>query len=1164
MLPSRRSRILIYSVSLLATLAGLLLRWQLHPVLGDRALYSTYFPAVILAAYFGGFWPGLIVTLLSAVANNFLLVEPHFVLQLKGTGDTVALALFVLTGLFISGMSESLHRAQIRILNDERRRAHEALRQTEERFRSMVQNSSDIISVFAADGTILYQTPSIERLLGHSAQERIGKNVFNEPLVHPDDLARKRAFFADLVNHPKSVLTCEYRLRHADGSWRNIEAVAQNLLQDPPVGGIIANYRDITERKLAEEAMRASEARFRTFVEHATDAFFLMNKRNEVLDVNQQACDSLGYTREELIGMTPLDFDNDVTPEKLDQLTQKLEARQSVSIDSHHLRKDGTTFPVEIRGRPWREDGRRQTMILVRDITERKLAEAALQQAKTRLELAVRGSNVAIWEFDLRNGQLEQGSANFLNHYEQLGFPTTADNVPASEWIALVHPDDWPRLQRAAQACFADESKEYEAEFRIRHHDGSYRSVLSRGVVVRDEAGLPIRFTGSRVDITALKQAEMELRHAKEMAESANRAKDEFLANVSHEIRTPMNAILGMTELALDTPLSENVRQCLRTVKSAADNLLGIINDLLDFSKIEAGKMELLPSEFSLQSALGDTLRALAIRAHKQGLELICSVNADVPDDVVGDAGRLRQVLLNLVGNAIKFTAQGEVVVGVEIADEPHDADQIKLCFTVRDTGIGIPLDKQETIFRAFEQEDTSTTRKYGGTGLGLTISSQLVELMGGKLTVDSEPGRGSTFRFTANFGRQPHDIEAGAIKSTTTPSGLRVLVADDNATNRHILDEWLHNWQMNPVLVASGNDALAALALAANSGEPYPLVLLDGRMPDLHGLDVAVKIRERAELGDPQIILLTSGERAGDLALARELRIGASMLKPVQPSELLDTITRVMSQPVGGAPAMDQMLATIHAAIASPLRILVAEDNEFNRLLLEQMLMQRGYHAQFVSNGREALAMATSDRYDLLVLDIHMPELDGFQVVQAIRARERITGDHLQVIAFTARSAKEDRERCLAAGMDDFLSKPVQAKNLWATIDRVLKLRVTSPANSSVRIDRAVLLAACGGDAVILGKLCQSFQTHLPQQLAAINNALESQDAPALREAAHKISSTLAAFSSDVGSAAQRLEEAAAAGDLIACRPLVEKLERLAAELADRVRGITLDQLTA
>ncbi len=381
--------------------------------------------------------------------------------------------------------------------------------------------------------------------------------------------------------------------------------------------------------------------------------------------------------------------------------------------------------------------------------------------AQVRLDLAIRASNIGIWEVNLPDGDNSNASVTFLNCWEPLGYVPSESTFDPADPHQYVHPDDRPHVERATAAYLSGETKDYETEYRLRHKDGSYRWVLARGVAERDDAGKPRRVTGTTVDITDIKQSEAALREAKEMAEAANRAKDEFLANVSHEIRTPMNAILGMTELALDTPLTIDQRQYLKTVKSAADNLLGIIDDLLDFSKIEAGKLELDLAEFSVRAVLSDTLRALAVRAHRKGLELVSDVAPDVPDALFGDASRLRQVLLNLVGNAIKFTQDGEVVVRVEVNPEPVPAAEVGLLFTVRDTGIGIPRDKQEKIFRAFEQEDMSTTRKYGGTGLGLTIAARLVARMEGKITVVSEPGRGSTF--AVNGAVWPAGESAGA-----------------------------------------------------------------------------------------------------------------------------------------------------------------------------------------------------------------------------------------------------------------------------------------------------------------------------------------------------------------------------------------------------------------
>jgi len=521
-----------------------------------------------------------------------------------------------------------------------------------------------------------------------------------------------------------------------------------------------------------------------------------------------------------------------------------------------------------------------------------------------------------------------------------------------------------------------------------------------------------------------LQRFQEELDRTRLTAESASRARDEFLANVSHEIRTPMNAILGMTELALDAAESSRQRELLATVKLAARSLLQVINDLLDFSQIATGKLSLDLTDFSLRAVIGESVRALSARARRKGLELACTIDRDVPDVYIGDARRLRQVLTNLIGNAIKFTARGSV--GVEVVRDPDafgDDQVIQLRFIVRDTGIGIAPEKHAAIFRAFDQEDTSTTRRFGGTGLGLAISAQIAELMGGRITLDSAVGRGSTFIFAARFPRSTRTGWTGSLDNVVA------LVVDHDEGDRTLLLEWFANWRIRAEAVADATAALAALERTSHS-----LVLLDAQLPDVDGLTLGMQIRERFAAAAPKLILLSSDDRPDLAALSRDAGIDACLFKPAQPSELLDTIWAVMNMPA------DTNAGRVEATRrARPLHILVAEDNDLNVAVLLELLHRRGHRVEVAGDGRIALDLACREgaAYDVMLLDLHMPELDGFEVVQAIRESERGTAHHLPIIALTARSSQRDRERALAAGMDDFLSKPIQVEALWDALER-------------------------------------------------------------------------------------------------------------------------------
>jgi len=565
--------------------------------------------------------------------------------------------------------------------------------------------------------------------------------------------------------------------------------------------------------------------------------------------------------------------------------------------------------------------------------------------------------------------------------------------------------------------------------------------VLTTKMPLRDEAGRVIGTFGISKDITEIKQASQALERARQEAENASRAKSEFVANMSHEVRTPMNGIIGMTELLLENELPEEQRQYLMMVKSSADALLRVINDVLDFSKMEAGKLELDPVAFNVADMVADAVQPCAVPAHQKGLELSYRIAPEVPEAIVADPERLRQVILNLVGNAVKFTSSGDVHVEVSRAASDlgrnTPGDPCTLQFTVRDTGIGIPADKQALIFEAFTQADGSTTRRYGGTGLGLAICWRLVKMMGGALRVDSVAGQGSNFIFTVDATvSMPRPVAAGLAAERL--AGMRVLVVDDNAINRRVLQEMLTRWGMLPVLAESGSAALAILD--ANRGkDPFAFVLLDLNMPGMDGLHLAELLSRRPEMRGAMMMMLTSANPPGIVKRCRDVGIAVSLTKPVRQALLLSEIRRLAG--AAAEPKPETRVVQPPAAAAKPatvpLRVLLAEDNPVNQRLAVAILSKRGHTVVVAGDGRQAVEAYERERFDVVLMDVQMPELNGFEATARIRAQERVTGERLPIVALTAHAMTGDRERCLASGMDDYLAKPLNAASLVETVER-------------------------------------------------------------------------------------------------------------------------------
>jgi len=944
------------------------------------------------------------------------------------------------------------------------------------------------------------------------------------------------------------------------------------------------------------------EADLREFVDLTLNLLCIAGTDGYFKHLNPAWETTLGYTRDELLSRPYLEF---VHPD--DRQATHAEAasiasgRSTLSFENRYRCKDGSykwlLWSAIVRAE------RGLIYAVAADVTERKreVARLAAQYAVTRVLAeastladatprilqaiceSLDWSEGAIWRVDqhenvLRCVETWHGPSAQVDEFDQMthcqkfspgvGLPGRVWSQARPAWIEDVTCDsNFPRARIAAQeglhAAFgfpillgADVLGVLEFFSRqIQKPDNKLLEMMS---AIGSQIG---QFIERKEAEEALRVYARDLETARKRAEEATRAKSEFLANISHEIRTPMNALIGMTELALETRINREQREYLNAIQGSANALLTLVNDLLDFSKIEARKLRFDHAGFNLRDALEDTLRVLAPRADQKGIELACHVHPDVPDALVGDPLRLRQIVMNLVGNAIKFTEHGEVVLRVR--SEPRPDGNIQMSFSISDTGIGIPLEKQTVIFEAFSQADSSTTRRYGGTGLGLAIAAQLVELMGGRIWVESQPGHGSTFHFTAVLKLQEPGTEKPPAPVRTL-TDLPVLVVDDNATNRRILQEVLTNWRMRPVTVESGAAALADLEKSLRDDRPFAVVLLDGHMPDMDGFTVAECIYRDERYAGLKIVMLTSAARPEDVARCRKLDISAYLTKPIKQSELFDVIISAIGEPMTERPIAPKGRKKGRSA-RRPLTVLIAEDNQVNQLVAIRTFEKLGHRATVVNNGREALAAVQSGKFDLIAMDVQMPEMDGFEASNAIRAWEKTTGTHTPIVAMTAHAMKGDRERCLAAGMDGYTSKPIRIQAIEEVLAQVISPLNPAQAHRKATgkdsvIDQEALLEGVGGNRQLLRELVRIFLKDYPQRLLEIKDAIGHGDAGALGGAAHALKGAVGNFSAEKAFAtAQRLESVGKNGDLGVAGEACAMLESELAILDEALRKLLM-----